>query len=188
MAITPLGTANSLAHDLQLPRSPVDAAKAALTAMPRRFAVGRIEYQDFAGKRGARYFTVTVGIGVDAHLFYKLDPLVKRRFGMVAYCAKATRLWLTQKMKDFAVEIREEGHTRHAEVSQLLAVRIRDFGGVLRELAPGASLERNDVRLVLFRAHSRLAYLRYVLRRLSEPSGKGPESNCSTAQVRFAAI
>jgi diacylglycerol kinase (ATP) len=175
LAIIPLGTANSLAHDLQLPLSPVDAAKAALTAMPRRFAVGRIEYQDFAGKRGARYFTVTVGIGVDAHLFYKLDPLVKRRFGMVAYCAKATHLWLTQKMKDFAVEIREEGHTRHAEVSQLLAVRIRDFGGVLRELAPGASLERNDVRLVLFRTHSRLAYLCYVLRGLFGTNWKGSE-------------
>ena len=108
LAIIPLGTANSLAHDLRLPLSPADAALAALKAKPRRIAVGRIEYQDFAGNRASRYFTVTVGIGVDAHLFYKLDPLAKRRFGMAAYCAKATRLWLTHRMENFAVEITEE--------------------------------------------------------------------------------
>ena len=174
LAIIPLGTANCLAHDLRLPLSPAKAAGAALTAKPLRTAVGRIEYQDFAGKRAARYFTVIVGIGVDAHLFYKLDPLIKRRFGMAAYCAKATRLWLTHPMKDFAVEITDEGQNRHAEVPQLLAVRIANFGGVLRELAPGASLERNDLRLVLFRTHSRLAYLRYILRGLFGTNWKVP--------------
>src|SRR5208337_1409026 len=99
-----------------------------------------------------------------AHLFYNLDPLAKRRFGMVAYVAKATRLWLTHKMENFAVEVGEKGRKPRTEVSQLLAVRIRDFGGVLRELAPGASLDRDDLRLVLFHTHSRIAYLRYVVR------------------------
>src|SRR5579863_8273184 len=178
LAIIPLGTANSLAHDLRLPLSPADAALAALTAKPRRIAVGRIDYQDFAGNRSMRHFTVTVGIGVDAHLFYKLDPLVKRRFGIAAYCAKATLLWLTHRMENFAVEITEEvaekRQNRQAEVSQLLAVRIGNFGGVLRELAPGASLERNDLRLVLFQTRSRVAYLRYVLRGLFGTNWKVP--------------
>jgi diacylglycerol kinase family enzyme len=90
---------------------------------------------------------------------------------MAAYCAKATRLWLTHKMKSFAVEIAGE---KPAEVSQLLAVRIGNFGGVLRELAPGASLERDDLRLVLFRTQSRLAYLRYILRGLFGTNWKVP--------------
>jgi diacylglycerol kinase (ATP) len=166
LAIIPMGTANSLAHDLRLPLSPKDAAQAALTAKPRRIAVGRVEYQDSSGNRAARYFAVTVGIGLDAYLFYRLDPLAKRRFGIFAYCAKATRLWLTHKTENFVVEIAEGGQSRRAEVSQLLAVRVRDFGGVLRQLAPGASLDRDDLRLVLFHTHSRAAYLRYVLRGL----------------------
>jgi len=178
LGIIPLGTANSLAHDLQLPLSPTDAARTALTAKPRRIAVGQIDYQDFAGNRAIRYFTVTVGIGVDAHLFYKLDPLAKRRLGMAAYCAKATHLWLTHKMENFEVEIKEEiankRQTRQAEVSQLLAVRIGNFGGVLRQLAPGASLDRDDLRLVLFHTRSRLAYLRYVLRGLFGTDWKVP--------------
>lgn len=166
LGIIPLGTANSLAHDLGLPFSPAYAAQAALTAKPRRIAVGRVEYQDFAGNRASRYFTVAAGIGVDARLFYELNPDAKRHLGMAAYCVKATHLWLTHKMENFAVEINESGSTRQVEVSQLLAVRIRDFGGVLRELAPGASLDRDDLRLVLFRTRSRIAYLRYVMRGL----------------------
>ena len=43
-------------------------------------------------------------------------------------------------------------------------MRIRNFGGVLRELAPGASLDRQDLRLVLFRTQSRISYLRYIIR------------------------
>ena len=163
LGIIPLGTANALAHDLRLPISAAGAAKALLTAMPRRIALGRVEYTDLEGKRGSRFFTVAAGIGADAHLFYKLNPLVKGRLGMAAYYAKATRLWLTHPMEKFAVEMHPDSP---AEVSQLLAVRIRNFGGVLRELAPGAALDRNDLRLVLFRTRSRMAYLSYIVRGL----------------------
>ncbi|MGH9543625.1 MAG: hypothetical protein ACRD23_00250, partial [Terriglobales bacterium] len=48
----------------------------------------------------------------------------------------------------------------------LLAGRIQNFGGVLRELAPGASLDHNELRLVLFRTSRRLAYLSYIVRGL----------------------
>ena len=166
LGIIPLGTGNALAHDLRLPLSPAAAARAALTAKRRRIGVGQVRYQDFSGKSGSKYFTVALGIGVDAHLFYKLNPLMKLRLGMGAYYAQATRLWLTHKMDYFTVELPEKDHrqTHQTEVSQLLAVRIRDFGGPLHELAPGASLERDTLRLVLFRTHSRLAYLRYILR------------------------
>jgi len=166
LAVIPLGTANALAHDLRVPLNPVDAARAALTAEPQRFAVGRVEYQDFGGKRGSRYFTVAVGIGVDAHLFYKLNANVKSRLGMAAYYAKATRLWLTHAMKFFETEFNDaaSGDRRRAAVSELLAVRITHFGGILRELAPGASLDRNEMRLVLFKTRSRLRYLHYIVR------------------------
>ncbi len=147
------------------------AARALLTAKPRRIALGRVEYTDLDGNRGLRFFTVAAGIGVDAHLFYKLNPLVKGHLGMAAYYAKATRLWLTHPMEKFAVEVDQEARQTNgkgpaAEVSQLLAVRIRNFGGVLRELAPGASLDRDDLRMVLFRTSSRWAYLQYIIRGL----------------------
>jgi diacylglycerol kinase (ATP) len=176
LGVIPLGTANTLAHDLRLPLSAVGAARALLTATPRRIALGRVEYMDFEGNRGSRFFTVAAGIGVDAHLFYKLNSLVKGHLGMAAYYAKATQLWLTHPLEKFAVDVNQGSGDQDAgqnavpdstvEVSQLLAVRIRNFGGVLRELAPGAALDRDDLRLVLFRTRSRLAYLRYIVRGL----------------------
>jgi diacylglycerol kinase (ATP) len=167
LGILPQGTANALAHDLGLPLSAVPAARAALRAKPKRIAVGRVSFQDLSGNSASRYFTVTLGAGMDAYLFHQLDPSLKVRFGMLSYCLKAKWLWLSHSMTSFAAEFTEEnGNKCQANVSELLAVRIQNFGGVLRELAPGASLERNDLRLVLFHTRSRLRYLAYVVRGL----------------------
>ncbi len=168
LGVIPLGTANALAHDLDLPFSPADAARAALRAEPRRFAVGKIECLDFEGNRRSRYFTVAAGIGVDAHLFYELNPALKGSTGMAAYYAKAWQLWMTYQMEYFQAEYTaaDASASRQAVLTELLAVRIRNFGGVLRELAPGASLERNDLRLVLCQTARRSRYLLYVLRGL----------------------
>jgi YegS/Rv2252/BmrU family lipid kinase len=168
LALLPMGTANALAHDLGVPLHPVAAAHASLSATPRRFALGHIKYHDLDSKPGTRYFTIAAGIGVDAHLFYKLSPSLKGRLGMAAYYTKAWHLWMTHRMVRFQVQHLEAGASgpRSASVTELLAVRIRNFGGVLQELAPGASLDRNDLRLVLCRTSSRTAYVLYVFRGL----------------------
>src|SRR5271154_2141239 len=104
VAILPFGTANALAHDLGIPLRPSAAAHVAVAGAVRRVALGRIEYEDFAGKSAARYFTVAAGIGVDAHLFYKLTAQLKNRSGMAAYYLKAWQLWATYNMRRFEVE------------------------------------------------------------------------------------
>jgi len=166
LGIIPLGTANALAHDLRLPISAKAAARALLTAAPKRIALGKIEFRDFNNIPSSRYFTVAAGVGVDAHLFYKLNRLIKDRMGMLAYYTKATHLWLTHRMRYFEAEFSKNGGgaQREARLSEMLAVRINHFGGVLRELAPGASLARNDMRLVLCRTGNRALYLAYVFR------------------------
>jgi len=167
LGILPLGTANALAHDLRIPLSAVGAARAALTSQVRRIAVGRVSYTGFSGNPAAQYFTVAMGAGVDAHLFHLLNPETKMQLGMLAYYARATWLWCTDGLERFPVSFGgADGETVQAEVSELLAVRIANFGGVLRELAPGAALDRDDLRLVLFRTRSRIQYLRYILRGL----------------------
>jgi diacylglycerol kinase family enzyme len=166
LAILPMGTANALAHDLGLPLSITGAAKAALQAAPRRIALGRAEYLDLEGNPGSSFFAVAAGVGVDAHLFYKLHSGSKQRMGMAAYYAKAWSLLLTYPMARFVAEYVETGsdEPRRSDVTELLAVRIRNFGGVVQELATGASLDRDDMRLVCCRTASRLAYLAYVTR------------------------
>jgi YegS/Rv2252/BmrU family lipid kinase len=168
LAILPLGTANALAHDLGIPLKVAAAARASLTAKPRRVALGSVKYLDLQRNPGSRYFIVAAGIGVDAHLFYKLHTGTKKRMGMGAYYAKAWHLWFSYPMSRFAAHHTRTGSNdlHHAEVTELMAIRIRNFGGVLRELAPGASLDRDDMRLVFCHTASRLAYLAYVTRGL----------------------
>jgi YegS/Rv2252/BmrU family lipid kinase len=174
MGVIPMGTANALAHDLGLPLDPVAATRAVLSARPRRIAVGRVEFLDLGGHPAMKYFAVALGIGVDAHLFYKLQTGSKQRLGMAAYYAKAWQLWFTHCMERFQAEYEETatGQKHQASLTELLAVRIRNFGGVLQELAPGASLERDDLRVVLCRTANRFSYLLYVTRALLRANWK----------------
>ena len=163
LGVLPFGTANALAHDLGLPIRPHAAAQAAIEGRERRVGLGRIEYEDFNGHRAARYFTVAAGVGVDAHLFYKLTAELKSRSGMAGYYLKAWHLWATHRMRRFEVEYSNHDGVKHKQLlTELLAVRIRFFGNILRELVPGASLDCNDLRTVMCRTDSRHAYLRYV--------------------------
>ena len=176
LAILPIGTANALAHDLGLPMNVAAAARAALCASPRRIALGRVQYLDLEGHPGSRFFVVAAGAGVDAHLFYKLHAGTKQRLGMTAYYSKAWQLWFTHPMTRFLVEFGDARSQQpcRADVTELMAVRIQNFGGVLQELAPGASLDRDDLRLIVCRTASRLAYLLYVTRGLLRSNWKVP--------------
>lgn len=168
LGVIPLGTANALAHDMGLPMDPRRAVRAVMGGQRRTIAVGQVKLSGLDNQPVTRYFTVAVGVGVDAHLFYKLNASVKQRLGMRAYYAKAWQLWFSHRMEQFHAHWSDNGAgpaVRHG-VTELLAVRIRNFGGVLRELAPGASLERDDLRLVACSTSNRLAYLGYVMRGL----------------------
>ena len=184
LAVLPMGTANALAHDLALPMKVLAAGKAALNAKPRRVALGRIQYQDFKGTTASRYFVIAAGVGVDAHLFYKLVPGTKRRLGMAAYYYRAWHLWFTYAMTRFHVEYSDGGadDPKTADLTELLGIRVCNFGGVLKELAPGASLDRNDLRLILCRTSSRLAYLAYVARAVLNRSWSIPGIDLAYAQ------
>ncbi|HEV2400794.1 MAG TPA: diacylglycerol kinase family protein [Candidatus Sulfotelmatobacter sp.] len=166
LGILPIGTANALARDLRIPRNIPAAAKCALHANPKRIALGQITCLNLDGKTETRFFVIAAGVGVDAHLFYKLHTDTKQRLGMAAYYAKAWHMWFTYPMSRFRAVYNEPGDStvKNADVTELMAVRIRNFGGVVRELAPGASLDRNDLRVILCHTGHRVAYLAYVTR------------------------
>src|SRR5947199_9951985 len=85
---------------------------------------------------------------------------------MLEYYSNALHLRWNHSMRYFEAVFSSNGGElmREARLSEMLAVRINYFGGVLRELAPGASLARNDMRLVLCRTGNRALYLAYVFR------------------------
>lgn len=165
LGVVPLGTGNALACDLGVPHEPAAAASALLAATPRRVAIGRIEYCERAtGEHGSRYFLSMAGIGADAQMLYRMNVALKARFGMAAYYAEGTRMYALHRLEPFEVEFPRDGHTRKETVSQLMAVRLSQFGGVLRALAPDAGLHRNDLQFILFKTRSRFLYVLFLAR------------------------
>jgi diacylglycerol kinase family enzyme len=169
LGVLPMGTANALAANLGLRlglgSSPVKAVGKLLTAAPVRVSVGHISYRDREGVTRSRYFTVAAGVGADALFLSQLDAGLKRRIGYALYLWQGLRLMATHSFPLFEAAFveRESSTPRVEEISQLLAVRIRDFGGVLHNLAPGATLHKDGLRLVAFKTRSRLRYLSFLL-------------------------
>lgn len=164
LGVLPLGTANALAADLGLAGSPEKAIHALLEAARVEVPVGRITYRALDGTEQSHYFTVAAGVGPDALLMARMDPVLKRRLGYVLYVIEACRIWARHSFPLFDVRMAsEDGSTRTVRASQILAVRIRSFGGALGTLAPGASLYSGDLSLVAFRTRSKLRYMRFLL-------------------------
>jgi diacylglycerol kinase (ATP) len=164
LGVLPLGTANALAADLGLAGSPDKAIRALLGASPVDIPVGRIHFRAQDGSDQSRYFTVAAGVGPDALLMARMDPALKRRLGYVLYMIEAFRIWASHPFPLFEARmIDRDGTASTLNASQILAVRIRSFGGVLGTLAPGASLHSRELCLVAFRTSSRLGYLRFLL-------------------------
>lgn len=164
LGVLPLGTGNALANDFGLPRDPTRAAQMLLDSHVRPLRLPRMDFENSVGRVAdrSRYFIVGAGIGADAHLVYRLTLAFKHRWGMAAYYAEAWRQWFRYPYPLFEVEFREGDRVRREQVSQVLAIRIEWMGGLLRRLAPGASIERDDLRLVLMKSRRRWPYLRYI--------------------------
>ncbi|HWG19785.1 MAG TPA: diacylglycerol kinase family protein [Terracidiphilus sp.] len=164
LGVIPLGTANALAANLGLSRIPAKALQALLKAEPVQVPVGRIFFHDPEGARHSRYFTVAAGVGPDALLMARMDPLLKRRLGYVLYLFEALRIWISHPFPLFPVSFESAGgEPRLERASQILAVRVRSFGGVLGRLAPGATLHSRSLSVLTIKTRSRLRYMRFLL-------------------------
>jgi diacylglycerol kinase (ATP) len=164
LGVIPMGTANALAADLGLPASPMNAVKMLLNATPVRVSVGHVFYRDREGGSRSRYFVVAAGIGADALFMSRLDARLKQRFGYALYVVEAFRLWVTYTYPMFAARFQENGNPPRAEeASQILAVRISDFGGVLRSLAPGAAITNHNLHVIALKTRDRWLYLRFMI-------------------------
>ena len=165
LGVIPLGTANALASDLGLRASPLKAVQRLLAAEPTLVPVGRISFRNDRGDTDSRYFTVAAGVGADALFLSRLDAGLKRRLGYILYLIEGFKIWATHSFPLFEAVFEESANHRPrvVEISQLLAIRISDFGGVLHNLAPGATLHNNELRLVAFKTRSRFQYFKFLL-------------------------
>jgi diacylglycerol kinase (ATP) len=164
LGVIPLGTANALAAELNLPSNTREAARRLLTAERRRIAVGKLEFRDRSGTERHRHWLAAASVGVDAELMYIVGTLHKGRFGMAAYFAGGVRLLLTHPFAPFRVEFieAETGRQRQELVAYFLLARVANFGKVFKGVAPNAAITREDATLILFKTRRRMAYMRFA--------------------------
>jgi diacylglycerol kinase (ATP) len=150
--ILPGGTANVLAHELGIgPR--VERAASLLDEMtPRLISVGRIR----ADLAQPRHFLLMTGVGLDAHIVYRMTADLKKRWGKLAYWI-AGFSQLKRRLEEFDVEV--DGRLHHASFA--LVAKVRNYGGDL-EIAREVTLLDDEFELVLFSGSSSLRYVKYL--------------------------
>jgi YegS/Rv2252/BmrU family lipid kinase len=168
LGVIPLGTANALAANLGLVGSPGKAARKLVDAVPTLVPVGRIHFENGSGPE-SRYFLVAAGVGADALLMSRMEPGLKRKLGYALYMIEAFKIWATHPFPLFEVAFASNGHgpDRVTQVSQLLAVRIRSFGGALNQFVPGATLHSDALHLIAFGTRRRLDYFNFLMAALA---------------------
>lgn len=167
LGIIPMGTGNVLAHDLGLSHRPEAAARQLLTFQTRRIALGKIICTATDGTRPSRWFIAVAGVGGSAKLMYDVHAGLKGTHGVAAYYVQMARLALLHQFASFEVSYEDlNGATHECSAVEADAVRINNFGGLMRRWAWGAELQRNDAQLVLFTTGSRSRFLHFTLGRI----------------------
>jgi YegS/Rv2252/BmrU family lipid kinase len=148
VAIMPGGTANVLAHELQLPLRLNRAVDSLTGGHVRAVNVGRAN---------DRYFLAMAGAGFDARIVEAMSARLKGRLGRLAFVLEAVR---QLRRYDFA-PIRFQSDEGEWDAPFGVVSNTRCYGGGY-VMAPDAALDEPLLDLCLFRSRGVRAYLRYL--------------------------
>ena len=152
LGVLPAGTANVLATEMKL-GSRLDRAAARLgECRPYRIPLGHVTCD---GGAVSRHFLLMAGIGLDAHIVYRVSAPLKAAAGKLAYWVAGWSL-LGRHLAEFSVEM--NGVQR--KCSFALASKVRNYGGDF-EIARDVSLFDDQFEVVLFEGRSTIPYVKY---------------------------
>jgi len=154
LAVLPAGTANVLAVETGLSRTPERAAAKLKELQPRRIAVGHVTCD---GGRVSRHFLLMAGIGLDAQIVYRVNGALKARTGKFAYWVASWSL-LGRSLPEFDVEV--DG--RPFRCSFALVSKVKNYGGDF-SIARSVDLLQDRFEVVLFEGQSTFRYARYFV-------------------------
>jgi YegS/Rv2252/BmrU family lipid kinase len=178
LGVIPGGTGNLLAGNLRIPASPARAARALLTAEPRRFDLGRME-RSF----GWQYFAVACGAGYDARVMAATMSEHKARWGMAAYVATSLRLMSEIRSTQHRITI--DGVEHLAEGAMVLVANCGEVIPPLVRLGPGITPTDGLLDVIVVRADSFSQSMRAVWNLLRvRPSRLGGQGFVGHAQGR----
>ena len=128
LAILPLGTANVLARELNIPIELEGACRLAASRLVERdheAKTSRVITID-AMKVGDRHYWTQVGVGIDALMIQTTTSEAKRRLGKLAYVLSATKHIFAFKPRRFTVTI--DGVSRQLRASEIVVANTGIMG------------------------------------------------------------
>jgi len=149
LALIPMGTANVLAAEIGLRKTPEAIAETIAGGTVATIHVG------LANGRG---FTAMAGVGFDAHVVAGVDLRLKRWIGKGAYILSAVRQLLTFRYPRYRVVI--DGQA--CEAASVIVAKGHFYGGRF-VCAPDARIDQPDFHVCLFERGGRWHMLRYGL-------------------------
>ena len=159
VGVLPGGTGNLVARTLGTPLGPARAVAALLAGGRARVDLGALSLgthgvhsEAATGDTPARLFAFAAGVGVDARMIERTTLAWKRRVGVLAYVATATRAVLARER--FRVRIVVDGEET---VSEATAVMVANFGAVLGDVfrfGPGIWEDDGRLDVCVFRPRS----------------------------------
>lgn len=154
LAVWPGGTANVLARELGLPRSPHKLAELIAGKQSRAISVGRA----FKEKTGwQRYFLLMAGIGVDAEIVRNVRPEWKRCSGYGAFWASGFAFLARLPLTPFTVNLAEQ---RYSATFACIA-NAPGYGGGFR-IAPWADISANELDVCILDSSTRRGLLAHA--------------------------
>jgi diacylglycerol kinase (ATP) len=152
LGVLPAGTANVLAMEMKLGGKLLQAAARMGEWRPRRVSVGHVTCDS---GRISRHFLLMAGVGLDAHIVYRVSAGLKARTGKFAYWIAGWTL-VGRSLPEFTVE----ADGRSYRCSFALLSKVRNYGGDF-EIARSVNLFEDEFELVLFEGRSSLRYVKY---------------------------
>jgi diacylglycerol kinase (ATP) len=165
IGICPFGTGNILAQNLGIPRNPIVAARALLSARPLSVPLARATY---GAEQQESLFAMSAGIGGHAAMMRAAYRYRKHRTGRLAYFAAGFELLATHTLDQFELEITTTaGETITRTSSEMIAVRV----GALNLWRPGGGLQFPFLRLASIEGASRVRLLQASVQALALGAG-----------------
>lgn len=147
LAVLPLGTANVLALELQLPKQPEAAAAIIAGGHLRQLAIGLC---------GTRRFLLFCGAGVDGAVVQRLSEVRTGTLGKRKWLAPI--LHTVWHWPQFTLSATFPDGSRLANLSSVLVTRVRNYGGVV-QLTKDVSVGSGLLHVLCFRQRSRLQWI-----------------------------
>lgn len=154
LAILPSGTANVLAKEMRLPRSPEQLAQIIASGSSRKVSVGVAGKPDQSWQR---YFLLMAGIGLDASIIEAVNPAQKKQWGIGSYLVAGLKTLAIWSVTPFTLHF----NNHQSDATFAIVANAANYAAWFK-IAPKSRMESDSLDVCIFNSHSRLVYLGYA--------------------------